>query len=70
MPKLSIYGKIIPCSLILFDLDGTLLDDGDRYKNLAEARVKAIKSTIGEEAAERWARISGVNPDTYEVDMD
>jgi len=63
-------GKRMRCSLVVFDLDGTLLDDEPKYRFLAEARMREITRVAGREAAETWARLSGVDPSTMRVDMD
>lgn len=69
MPMLLISGKEIPCELVLFDLDGTLIDDKARYQNLAQARFEAMTTHAGREAAENWAKLSGVETSTGVVDM-
>ena len=68
MPFLSILGEEIEAELILFDLDGTLLDASTRHRNLARARVETIGRLAGGRAVEEWARLSGVDRDTFEID--
>ncbi len=70
MPTLIVGEKKIRCSLVIFDLDGTLLDDEPKYRFLAEARMREMERVAGREAAETWARLSGVDPSTMMVDMD
>jgi len=69
LPTLIISGKKIECMMVVFDLDGTLLDDEPKYRFLAEARMKVMTKMAGREAAEAWARLSGVDPSTLKVDM-
>jgi len=68
MPKILVKDEIIECKLVLFDLDGTLVDRDYRNKALAKTRYAAIKGIAGDEAAERWAEFSGVDPESFEVD--
>ncbi len=63
-------GERITCSLIIFDLDGTLIDAEARFRALAEARMRVINQRFGGEAASLWARFSGVDPAIGYVDMD
>ncbi len=51
MPVLVIDGEKIPFELALFDLDGTLVDAEDRYRNLASLRYNRLKVRAGNEAA-------------------
>jgi phosphoglycolate phosphatase len=69
LPTLKIDEKETTVDLVLFDLDGTLVDDRDRYRSLASARFRAVREATGKEAAVTWAKLMGVNPDTFEVDM-
>jgi phosphoglycolate phosphatase len=62
-------GKLFPCEMVLFDLDGTILDDMVRYRTLARARFEVIRDAAGLEAAEKWAELSGVNPRDFSVDL-
>ena len=68
MPTLKIDNRSVEADLILFDLDGTLVDDRDRYRSLASIRLRLMLEMAGNEAALTWARLSGVNPETLEVD--
>ena len=69
MHTLIIEGESVPCEFVLFDLDGTILDDSVRYRTMARARFEAIRDAAGEEAAERWAELSGVNLKDYSVNL-
>jgi phosphoglycolate phosphatase len=68
MPFLSILGEEIEAELVLFDLDGTLLDASTRHRNLARARTETIGRLAGGRALDEWARLSGVDKDTFEID--
>ncbi len=68
MTGVSVNGQVIKCRLVLFDLDGTLVDKDYRNMALAKTRYKAITELAGDEAAKRWAELSGVELDTFRVD--
>ena len=68
MPRLLINGNLYKPKLILFDVDGTLVDDMHRYSNLGKSRYFAFKKLATEKTAEEWARLSGVNPINWVVD--
>jgi len=42
MPALVVDSEELRFKLLLFDLDGTLVDDADRYKNLAALHFEAF----------------------------
>jgi HAD superfamily hydrolase (TIGR01549 family) len=69
MSKLLIDGKSVSCAFVLFDLDGTILDDMVRYRTMARARFEVIRDTAGVKAAEMWAELSGVDTQDYSVDL-
>jgi len=68
MGKIIVNDSVIECKLVLFDLDGTLVDKDYRNKALAKTRYAAIKNIAGEDVAERWAEFSGVELESFEVD--
>lgn len=68
MQKIIVNGIELECKLVLFDLDGTLVDDTFRSQSLARARMVAVEELAGKEAADRWAELSGVDLKTFEVD--
>lgn len=70
MTGVSVNGEIINCKLVLFDLDGTLVDKENRNTVLAKTRYKAITKRAGNEAAKRWAELSGVTLNTFKVNED
>ncbi len=68
MPRLLINGTIYSPKLILFDVDGTLVDDIHRYSSLGRERYNAFCEMASEKAAEEWANLSGVNPHNWTID--
>jgi len=70
LPKLRVNNQKQEAEFILFDLDGTLIDDRERGRRLAESRVEAMTERAGRAVAETWARLSGVDPDSFSVDME
>jgi len=69
MPALLVDSEELRFKLLLFDLDGTLIDDADRYKNLAALRFEALIMMAGRVAAETWAPLGGYNWKTKIIDM-
>jgi len=69
MPKIRISGKELSFRFALFDLDGTLVDDEDRYRSLAAFRFTAIKARAGRKAADIWAPLGGYDPALDVIDM-
>jgi len=68
MSKLIINNKQYAPKLILFDVDGTLIDDLHRYSSLGEKRYNAFKEFTSLEAADMWAKLTGVNPSDWSID--
>jgi phosphoglycolate phosphatase len=68
MPVLTINGNEYKPKLILFDVDGTLIDDRHRYSSLGKARYEAFKELASLNAAEKWAELAGVNPSDWTID--
>ena len=69
MPAIKVDNSEIEAKLILFDIDGTLVDDVDRYHSLGKIRFKLIKKYEGKEAAVKWANYLGVQPENLTIDM-
>lgn len=69
MPVLKVNKSETEAELLLFDVDGTLVDDVDRYHNLAKIRFSLIEKYAGEASARTWANYEGVDPGTMRVDM-
>lgn len=68
MSSLEINGNRYKPELILFDVDGTLVDDSQRYSSLGKARYTVFKEKVSGKAAEEWARLAGVNPRDWSID--
>ncbi len=69
MPLIHINNKRVEGKLILFDLDGTLIDDRARYISLSIHRYNAIAKRTDTAAADEWARLGGWNPVKNEIRM-
>lgn len=69
MPSLDVGGRVIDCDFILFDFDGTLVEDNFRNGALGIARYEEIQRLAGIDAANRWAVLSGFDPETRVVDV-
>lgn len=70
MPTLIVGKKEIDCSLIVFDKDGTLLDQYPSFVMRARARRKAIRQYGNEQAAALWEKIAGVDVKTGKIDQE
>ncbi|TRO55002.1 HAD family hydrolase, partial [Candidatus Bathyarchaeota archaeon] len=68
MPRLVINGNHYSLKLIIFDVDGTLVDDLHRYSSLGKARYNAFIEKASMNAAEEWAKLAGVNPQDWTID--
>lgn len=68
MPNLAIRDNIIDCDLILFDFDGTLVEDSFRNSSLGTARFEEIERLASRESALKWATLSGYDTETHNVD--
>ena len=69
LPNIIINGEELGFEFALFDVDGTLVDDEDRYMRLAALRFSAIETRAGSRAAETWAPLGGYNPAKRSLDM-
>lgn len=68
MPTLIINENRYSPELILFDVDGTLVDDSQRYSSLGKARYTVFVEQASVKAAEKWAELSGVNTSDWTID--
>ncbi|MCX6649509.1 MAG: HAD-IA family hydrolase [Candidatus Bathyarchaeota archaeon] len=64
-----VNGEELGAEFILFDVDGTLVDDEDRYRSLAVLRFDAMEARAGRRAAETWAPLGGYDPVNRVLDM-
>ena len=69
MPKISVGTKRIESKLVIFDMDGTLIEEEARFLSLAKARVQAFRKHVGEDIIELWSRASGVDIDKDKIDI-
>jgi phosphoglycolate phosphatase len=69
LPRMLVNGEELVFEFTLFDVDGTLVDDEDRYRNLAALRFNAIEWKAGRRAAEKWAPLGGYDHVTHKLDM-
>lgn len=69
LPKIVIDGEELRFEFALFDVDGTLVDDEDRYSSLAALRFSAIETRAGRRAAKTWAPLGGYDPSRRSLDM-
>ena len=70
MPSIFINEKRVEGRLILFDLDGTLIDDRARYISLSIHRYDAIAKRTDRVTADEWARLGGWNPVKQDIRID
>ena len=69
MPVLRVgNASIEECKLVIFDKDGTLVDQHPLLLQLARARRNCIREHGGEEIANLWEKIVGVNLKTGKID--
>jgi phosphoglycolate phosphatase len=68
MPKLLIGKKLIECKLIVFDKDGTLIEQKPVLLALGQARFQSLAKLVSTEVAEEWAKNVGINMRTKEID--
>ena len=70
MAVLRIAGTQVEGDMAAFDMTGTLLDVKARTSSRARLRAQTLEELAGEEAVRHWARLSGVDTETWEVDED
>ena len=68
MPKLQIGKKLIESKLIVFDKDGTLIEQKPVVLALAQARYQSLTKLVSTQVAEEWAKTVGINMHTQEID--
>ena len=64
-----VNGEELYSEFLLFDVDGTLVDDENRYRSLAALRFDAIAVKAGRMAAEMWAPLGGWDFTLRKLDM-
>jgi phosphoglycolate phosphatase len=70
MVKLVAGDKTIECGLVVFDKDGTLVDQYTSLLELAKARLISVKKHGGEKVAEQWEKAVGVDLKNGRIDQD
>jgi len=69
MPCLLVEGRTVKCGLVIFDKNGTLVDQNMVLLALAKARRSSFKNHAGEDSAALWERLVGVNLKNDEIDQ-
>jgi len=70
MPTLLVGDKEIDCELLIFDKDGTIVDQKPVLLYLAKARFSSLARIIDAQVAEKWAEAVGVNLQIGEIDSE
>jgi phosphoglycolate phosphatase len=68
MVELVAGARAVECRLVIFDKNGTLVDQQGVLLALARARRNAINRNSGEKIAEHWEKAVGVNLRTDKID--
>jgi len=68
MAKLIAENKTIECKLIIFDKNGTLINQHQVLLELAKARKKSVQKHVSEKATEMWEKIVGVDLENEKID--
>jgi hypothetical protein len=69
MGRLVADGKRFDCELVIFDKNGTLIDQRKALLAWANARREAITRRLGREGSELWERIVGVDLKKAHIDQ-
>jgi len=70
MPVLLADDREVNCKLLIFDKDGTIVEQKPHLLYLAKARFASLTQLIGAQVAEEWAKAVGVDLQTEEIDND
>jgi phosphoglycolate phosphatase len=68
MPNLLVDDREVDCELLIFDKDGTIVEQKPVLLYLAKARFSSLTRITGAQVAEKWAKAVGVNLHTEEID--
>jgi phosphoglycolate phosphatase len=68
MTKLAVGNKTIECKLIIFDKNGTLVNQHLLLFELAQARKNSVQKYAGKDASELWEKIVGVDLKKGKID--
>lgn len=69
MAKLNAGNKTIECRLVIFDKNGTLVDQYSLLLELARARKNSVHKYVGEKATDLWEKIVGVDVENGHIDQ-
>jgi phosphoglycolate phosphatase len=70
MANLVAENKTIECKLVIFDKNGTLVNQHLLLLELAKARRNNVKKYVGKEVTELWEKIVGVDLKSGKIDHD
>jgi len=70
MPNLLVGDRQVNCKLLIFDKDGTIVDQKPVLLYLAKARFSSLTRLLDEHVAEKWAEAVGVNLQAEEIDSE
>jgi len=68
MPRLLVGDTTVNCELLIFDKDGTIVEQKPILLYLAKARFSSLARLIDGQVAEKWAETVGVNLQNEEID--
>ena len=68
MPTLQVDSKLIECKLIVFDKDGTLIEQKPVLIALAQARFQSLSKLVSTRVAKEWTKTVGIDMGTREID--
>jgi phosphoglycolate phosphatase len=68
MAKLMAGDKIIDCSLVILDKNGTLIDQHTALLELVKAREKSVRKHVGAKLSELWEKAVGIDLKTETID--
>jgi len=70
MPNLLVDDREVECELLIFDKDGTIVEQKPVLLYLAKARFSSLTRIVGAQAAEKWAESVGVDLRNEEIDSE
>jgi len=70
MPDLLAADIEVDCELLIFDKDGTIVEQKPVLLYLAKARFSSLTHQMGVQVAEKWAQAVGVNLHNGEIDSE
>jgi len=68
MVKLVARDKTIECGLVIFDKNGTLVNQHLLLLELAKARKDTVQKYVGKDGSELWGKIVGVDLENEKID--